>query len=210
MRGAFAFFAEKFPPRNLHLSSPVLTLDEREVNIEHLLEGCRQNKRASQQQLFAMFYNYAMTIARRYTGSTESAEEVVNDAFFKVFTKINLFNGEQPFRFWLRRIVINTAIDRLRSAASQPQWAELQTWHDHHDDSGVVEDLTREQILAMLDQLPPSYRAVFNLFVVDGFSHEEIAESLGISIGTSKSNLARARQHLKTIFADDFEFSRKI
>lgn len=180
------------------------------MSIEHLLEGCRQSKRASQQQLFAMFYNYAMTIARRYTGNAEAAEEVVNDAFFKVFTKLHLFNSEQPFRFWLRRIVINTAIDRLRAGLNQFQWAELQTWHDPHTDSGIVEELTREQILSMLDQLPPSYRTVFNLFVVDGFSHEEIADSLGISIGTSKSNLARARQHLKTIFADDFEFSRKI
>ncbi len=180
------------------------------MNLNHLLDGCRQNQRASQQRLFAMFYNYAMTIARRYTGNTEAAEEVVNDSFFKVFTKIHLFNGEQPFRFWLRRVVINTAIDRFRSNAHQVQFTELQTWHDGRDELGIVEDLTREQILSMLDQLPPSYRTVFNLFVVDGFSHEEIAEKLGISIGASKSNLARARQHLRTIFADDFEFSKRI
>ncbi len=181
-----------------------------EVNIDHLLEGCRQNNRASQHQLFAMFFNYAMSIARRYTGNVESAEEVVNDAFFKVFTKIQLYNGALPFRFWLRRIVINTAIDRLRSSLHQYTLTEWLPAHDTQSEPGIVEAMTREQILSMIDLLPPSYRTVFNLFTVDGFSHEEIAETLGISIGASKSNLARARQHLKNIFADDFEFSRKI
>lgn len=151
-----------------------------------------------------------MTIARRYMGSQENAEEVVNDAFFKVFTKLNYYSSEQPFRFWLRRIVINTAIDRLRSGLNSQPSAELQAWHDVETDSGIVEDLTREQILAMIDHLPPAYRTVFNLFVVDGHSHEEIAGMLGINVGTSKSNLARARQHLKTIYLSDFEFSRKI
>lgn len=185
-------------------------MDVLNVNIEYLLEGCRRNKRASQNQLFATFYNYAMSIARRYTGNLESAEEVVNDAFFKVFTKIQLYNGAQPFRFWLRRIVINTAIDRLRSGIHQQNAVEWQPMHDSQTEPGIVEDITREQVLSMIDLLPPSYRAVFNLFTVDGFSHEEIAEMLQISVGASKSNLSRARQHLKNIFADDFEFSRKI
>ena len=180
------------------------------MKLDHLLEGCRKNERASQHQLFAMFFNYAMTIARRYTGNTEAAEEVVNDAFFKVFTKIQLYNGEQPFRFWLRRVVINTAIDRLRSGLHQHAPIEWQPSNDLQTEPGIVEDLTREQILSMLDLLPPSYRTVFNLFTVDGFSHEEIADTLGISVGASKSNLARARQHLKAIFADDFEFSKKL
>ena len=209
-RGVRFFCKIIFLPRNPFSHQSVLNVDANDVNLNHLLDGCRQNRRASQQQLFATFYNYAMTIARRYTGQTEAAEEVVNDSFFKVFTKISLYNGEQPFRFWLRRIVINTAIDRLRSGLHQYSTAELQPWHDTQAESGIVESLTREQILTMIDQLPPSYRAVFNLFVVDGFSHEEIAETLGISVGASKSNLARARQHLKAIFADDFEFSRKI
>ncbi len=151
-----------------------------------------------------------MTVARRYMGNQENAEEVVNDAFFKVFTKLNYYSNEQPFRFWLRRIVINTAIDRLRSGLNIQPSAELQAWHDVETDNGIVEELTREQILAMIDHLPPAYRTVFNLFVVDGHSHEEIAGMLDINIGTSKSNLARARQHLKTIYLNDFEFSRKI
>ena len=181
-----------------------------DIELGKIIEGCRQNKRSSQERLFAVFYNYAMTVARRYTGNTETAEEVVNDAFFKVFTKMHYLSGEQPFRLWLRRIVINTAIDRFRAQIGDLPQTELQSWHEIQTESGIVEDLTREQVLAMIDRLSPAYRAVFNLFTVDGFSHEEIAQALQISVGTSKSNLARARQHLKTIFYEDFEFSRKI
>lgn len=185
-------------------------MEVHEINLEHLLDGCRQNHRTSQHRLFVMFYNYAMTIARRYMGNPENAEEVVNDAFFKVFSKIHLYSSEQPFRFWLRRVVINTAIDRLRSNLNDLKVTELHPWHDTETLPNIVEEITREQVLAMLDLLPPSYRTVFNLFVADGFSHEEIGAMLNISPGTSKSNLSRARQHLKNIFADDFEFFGKI
>lgn len=179
------------------------------LELHHLLDGCRHGKRSSQYRLYTQFYNYAMTIARRYTGTLETAEEVVNDAFFKVFTKIDLYSDSMPFRFWLRRIVINTAIDRFRTGMNMPTPVELQAWHDPELDTGIVESLTHEQILAMLDHLPPAYRTVFNLFVVDGFSHEEISETLQISVGTSKSNLSRARQHLKALLTDEFEFSKK-
>lgn len=180
-----------------------------DVDIEQILQGCRKNERASQYRLYALYYNYAMSIARRYTGSPEVAEEVVNDSFFKAFTKINLYTNEQPFRLWLRRVIINTAIDRFRASINSPQTTSLENSHDIETDPGIIEDLTRAQIFEMLDQLPPSYRAVFNLFVVDGFSHEEIGALLNISPGTSKSNLARARQHLKNILSSDFEYTKK-
>ena len=177
-----------------------------DVNLDEILDGCRKNQRASQQRLFTHFYNYAMTVARRYMGSTELAEEVVNDAFFKVFTKIHLFLGGQPFRPWLRRVIVNTAIDRLRANMNLAPETELQPWHDSGSLTGIEEELTREQIWTLLDRLPPAYRTVFNLAVVDCFSHEEIATTLGISVGASKSNLSRARQYLKTLLKTEFEF----
>ncbi|MBC7778119.1 MAG: RNA polymerase sigma factor [Phycisphaerae bacterium] len=181
-------------------------METNDVQLEEILDGCRQNKRASQQRLYAHFYNYAMTIARRYMGNTEIAEEVVNDSFFKVFTKIHLFLGGQPFKPWLRRVIVNTAIDRLRANMNLAPETELQAWHDSGSLTGIEEELTREQIWAMLDRLPPAYRTVFNLAVVDCFSHEEIAAALQISVGASKSNLSRARQHLRTILKTEFEF----
>ena len=177
--------------------------------LEQILNGCREQNRASQQRLFAEFYNYSMTIARRYMGSQENAEEVVSDAFFKAFTRIDSYSGKMPFRFWLRRIVINTAIDHLRSSANIPEATEWQEWHDVEMAIGIDEDLTQEQILAMMDRLTPAYRTVFNLFVVDGLTHDEIAALLEISPGTSKSNLARARQQLKTLYFNDLEIPNR-
>ena len=180
--------------------------------LDDLLDGCRRNNRASQYRLYSRFYNYAMSVASRYLSNLEAAEEVSNDAFFKVFTKIHLFEprDEGGFRAWLRRIVINTAIDRLRSALHQPPSKELSAAQEPQWESDIIEQLTEEQIFALLDQLSPAYRAVFNLFVVDGFSHEEIADTLGISVGTSKSNLARARMRLKTLLADELDLSYNV
>lgn len=180
--------------------------------LDELIRGCRNNQRASQYRLFSRFYNYAMTVASRYVSGHDAAEEVVNDAFFKVFTKIHLFEprDEGGFRAWLRRIVINTAIDRLRSALHQQNFQEWNAGNDPAWDAGIIEQLTEEQIFALLEQLTPAYRAVFNLFVVDGYSHEAIAETLGISIGTSKSNLARARQRLKILLADELDITHNV
>ncbi|HMX39039.1 MAG TPA: RNA polymerase sigma factor [Saprospiraceae bacterium] len=170
-----------------------------ESELQQLLQGCRAQQRSSQQRLYALYYNYAMSIARRYSERLDSAEEVVNDAFFKVFTKLHLYSEAMPFKSWFRRIIINTAIDRYRSNLREMDMQELLPGQEPDVDMGIAEDLTREQIFGMLDQLPPAYRAVFNLFVVDGYSHEEISEELSISVGASKSNLSRARQHLKKI-----------
>jgi RNA polymerase sigma-70 factor (ECF subfamily) len=147
-----------------------------------------------------------MTIARRYMGSRDLAEEVVSDAFFKAFTKINLYEGAMPFQPWLRRIVINTAIDRLRSNIAEKINQDNLTHSELYEEPTIVADLTREQIWAMLDSLPPGYRAVFNLAVVDGYTHEEVAKSLGITVGASKSNLSRARQYLRRLLRNEFEF----
>ena len=181
-------------------------------DLEEILEGCRRNSRTSQYRLFSRFYNYAMSVASRYVSNTEAAEEVTNDAFFKVFTKLHLFEprDEGGFRAWLRRIVINTAIDRLRSAINLPHTQEWRAEMDPQMESGIIEQLTEEQIFSLLDQLSPAYRAVFNLFVVDGYSHEEISETLGISAATSKSNLARARQRLKSLLAEERDQSYNV
>jgi RNA polymerase sigma factor (sigma-70 family) len=172
-----------------------------EFELYELIEGCRQRQRTSQYRLYNLFYNYAMTVARRYVGATVEAEEVVNDAFFKVFTKLDLYSGELSFKAWLRKIVVNTAIDRIRSLKKMPKIEELDY---QSSDTGLelemITRMTKEQILGAVHKLPPAYRTVFNLYVVDEFTHEEIANMLGITTGGSKSNLARARQILKTIF----------
>jgi RNA polymerase sigma-70 factor (ECF subfamily) len=141
-----------------------------------------------------------MSIATRYADSSFEAEEIVNDAFFKAFTRLHLYGGEQSFKAWLRKITVNTSIDYFRARQRQAHLVALTSAPDIGGEMDIIEQLTKEQILQSVNKLPPAYRTVFNLAVVDCFTHEEIAEALNISVGTSKSNLARARQKLKEMF----------
>jgi RNA polymerase sigma-70 factor (ECF subfamily) len=176
--------------------------------LNEIINGCRTRNRASQERLYKLFYNYAMAIARRYVGAVEEAEEVVNDAFFKTFTKLDLYGGELGFKAWFRKIVVNTAIDRIRAQQRLPKIQELDyTTADSPMEAEIVANMTKTQILASMTKLPPAYRTVFNMYVVDEFTHDEISKTLGISVGGSKSNLARARQILKSIFEHE-EFIR--
>jgi RNA polymerase sigma-70 factor (ECF subfamily) len=170
-------------------------MTERELN--QLVESCRSGERTSQQRLYAHFHNYALTVCSRYAATQDEAKEVLNDAFFKIFTKIDRYNPEYSFKGWLHRIVVNTAIDRYRSLQNQPRHEDLSYAMGVEVETEVIEKLTREEIFKMVAHLSPAYRTVFNLFVVDGFSHAEIAEKLGITEGASKSNLSKARMQLK-------------
>ena len=176
------------------------------MNEEHLisiLKGCRRKERASQELLFDLFYNYAMSIAIRYITVFEEAEEIVSDSFVKVFTRIDThFSLELSFKGWLRRIVINTAIDRYRAQKRSPVMNELNEAYEMGQNDDIIERLTREQVLNLVQQLPPQYKTIFNLYVVDGYTHTEIGEMLGISEVTSRSNLSRARQGLKQLLSE--------
>ncbi len=169
--------------------------------LSDLLAGCLRNQRQSQELLYRQFYGYAMSICLRYVSTREGALEVVNDGFLKVFTRLDQYDPAQPFKGWLRRILINTAVDHYRQEVR----------HYHHEDVGKAEQtvaaesadafsqLAHEDLLALVQKLTPAYRLVFNLYVIDGFTHEEIAGQLGISVGASKSNLARARENLRLL-----------
>lgn len=168
-----------------------------EKDLEKHLEGCRRGERLSQQRVYEHFYKYVLTVCSRYASSTEEAKEVMNDAFFKIFTKIDHFNPHYSFKGWLHRIVVNTAIDRYRSRQNQPKTEDISHAQSIEIETEVVENLTKEEIFKMVQHLSPAYRTVFNLFVVDGYSHPEIAQMLGITEGASKSNLSKARLKLK-------------
>jgi RNA polymerase sigma-70 factor, ECF subfamily len=173
------------------------------MNENTLLQGCRRKERASQEMLFDLYYNYAMSIALRYVGVFEEAEEIVSDAFVKVFTRIDThYSLDISFKGWFRRILINTAIDRYRTLKNKPPMQELHEAYQVEQEDDTIENLTREQILELVQQLPPQYRTVFNLYVVDGYTHPEIGEMLGISDLTSRSNLSRARQGLKQLLKE--------
>jgi RNA polymerase sigma factor (sigma-70 family) len=165
-----------------------------------LLAGCLRNHRQSQELLYRQFYGYAMSVCLRYAPTREGALEVLNDGFLKVFTRLEQYDPNQPFKGWLRRILINAALDHYRQEVR----------HHHFDDveragqtimsesADAHSQLAHEELLILIQKLSPAYRLVFNLYVMDGFTHDEIASQLGISVGASKSNLARARENLRS------------
>lgn len=166
-------------------------------SIELLLEGCRRGDRLSQELLYRQFYGFAMAICTRYTQQRDEAIEVLNDSFLKVFTKSELYDPSKPFKAWLRRIIINTALDYYRHHVKHYYHEDLDNNQQVADTHTADHDISYEELIGMVQQLSPAYRAVFNLYVIDGYTHEEIAEQLDISSGTSKSNLARAKEQLR-------------
>ena len=147
-----------------------------------------------------MFYAYGMSITLRYAGSREQGTAILNDAFMKVFDHIRKYDTDRPFKPWLRRIIINTAIDHYHKNQRKPNFSEFElTENQMVEEETILSGITYQEIVDMLRELSPAYRAVFNLFVIEGYSHEEISKKLGISVGTSKSNLAKAKRKLRMI-----------
>ncbi|MEK7256556.1 MAG: RNA polymerase sigma factor [Bacteroidota bacterium] len=175
-----------------------------EINIQLLLQGCLQGNRQSQRKLYEHFYGYAMNVCLRYSKNQREAAEVLNDAFLKVFTHLDRYDASYPFRAWLRRILINAAIDYYRKHHRVPDPVELTLSADRADeDLPLPQILPGEDVLPLLQKLPPAYRMVFNLHVMEEFKHHEIAEMLGISAATSRSNFLRAKQKLREILLND-------
>ncbi len=167
------------------------------AQLEKWLKGCLRQDRSCQKALYYHFYSYVLSICLYYSSNREEADEVANDAFVKIFHQLNQYDNRFPFKSWLRRVVVNTAIDGFRRRSKYAPTINLNSGHEVLLEPEVLSQIAAEEILEMVQQLPPKYRLVFNLFVLEGFSHEEIAERLNINVGTSKSNLYKARQKLK-------------
>lgn len=175
-----------------------------DIDLQQLLKDCAANKRDSQKQLYALFYGYLMSICMRYAKNNDDAVEILNDGFLKIFREIGKFNSinnslTADFKGWIKRIVIYTAIDHYRKYDKHNHNAEISDaqLNTIDADESQLAKISYKEIIDCVQQLSPAYRTVFSLFVLDGFSHEEIGEQLGIAIGTSKSNLSKARQHLQ-------------
>jgi len=181
-------------------------MHEDQDNIQKWIEGCRREKRHSQRLLYEHFYGYSMSVSLRYSKNRDEALEIMNDAWLKIFGKINQFNSQQSFKPWCRRILINSAIDFYRSKKGKMLFLDLEEGQDIVDINASMPDiLPGEDMLPVLQKLPPAYRAVFNLYVIEEYKHQEISDILGISIGTSKSNLARAKDKLRKIILEQRE-----
>jgi RNA polymerase sigma-70 factor (ECF subfamily) len=164
-----------------------------------LVNACINGSRKHQELLYKRFYGYAMSVSMRYAGSSDEAAEIVNDSFLKVFAKIEHFDQSKPFRAWLRRIVVNTSIDYYRRTKKHASFADISHAASEEADTDAVDLLSAEEIYRIIQELPDPYRITFNLYEVEGFSHEEIAVKLGIPEGTSRSNLSRAKIKLRQL-----------
>lgn len=145
-----------------------------------------------------MFYGYGMSITLRYTDTREQAVTVLNDSFLKVFKHIKKYDTERPFKTWLRTIIVHTAINHFhKEQAHQKRTVAMENPDEMGHQEEILSGISFREILTLVQELTPAYRTVFNLYVIEGYKHKEIAEMLGISIGTSKSNLFKAKQYLQ-------------
>lgn len=181
----------------------IITLE----NLKQLIEGCKKQEPRYQKILYERFYGYALKISFRYVYRYDIAVNVVNDAFVKLFRHFDKFRNEDDeilermLMGWIRRIVINTSIDELRKNNMTPEIGGIpeHVWEEADKSQRADQLILYKELITHIKSLPPTYRIVFNMFVIDGCSHYEIADALGITIGTSKSNLSRARVFLQKL-----------
>ena len=163
-----------------------------------LVEGCRKQDRTIQRQLYEQYAGKLFVVSKRYTKDATGAEDVLQDSFVKIYRYIEQFRFDCPLEAWLKRIVINTALKYLRTQQHWDQAADINEMAPllSQDDLSLP-TLNYQYLLALIQELPPGCRAVFNLFAIEGYSHPEIGEMLSISEGTSKSQYSRARALLQ-------------
>jgi RNA polymerase sigma-70 factor, ECF subfamily len=166
-------------------------------NLESVIAACLANNSQAQRALIKMFLGFVKSIAMRYTIHNEGSEEIINDSFLKVFHNLKKYDNTQPFKAWLRTIVVHTAIDFYRKNVKYSKYEDYEKVNvlDLNDD--ILSKISADEILALVQKLPPSYKMVFTLYVIEGYTHREIADMLGIKEGTSKSNLQDARIKLQ-------------
>jgi RNA polymerase sigma-70 factor (ECF subfamily) len=173
---------------------------------EQIIEGCLAGKRKSFNLLYKKYASVMLGVCMRYCKNRTEAEDILQDGFIKVFSQVHKFRKEGSFEGWIKRIMINAAIDNYQSSLRLsfiqdpgriPEDQELTGITDEDEELPSVLNLSREHLMSMVQELPDGYRMVFNLYAIEGFSHRDIAAMLGISESTSKTQLLKARKALR-------------
>ena len=181
------------------------------MDIHNILKGCMNNDSRSQTVFYERYLNFALKISFRSVHSFENAANAATDAFVKIFRTINKFEIrdidklEAMLMGWIKRIVVNASLDYMSKENLTPQNIQLpdDVWNKPGSEQSGENNLMYKELILLVRKLSPGYRVVFNLYVIDGYSHAEIAEKLGISVGTSKSNLSKAKVFLQKHFIKD-------
>ncbi len=172
------------------------------ITEEQIRQGCVNNDRKYQQMLYNMFSAKMFSVCLRYANEYNSAQDLLQEGFVKVFKNIEKFRGEGSFEGWVRRIFVNTAIEHYRKQVNLYALHDSDVKGFEHYEDNALETLKHQDVMKMIQKLSDGYRTVFNLYVVEGFSHKEIGDMMGISEGTSKSQLARARYLLQKMITE--------
>lgn len=164
---------------------------------EEILSGCLRGEKHWQKRLYDHFASKMYGVCLRYSKDEDGAKDILQDGFIKVFQKLETFKREGSFEGWIRRIMVNTALEELRKQAKFGATVEAETVADELADEQAAVSFDARVLLSKIQSLAPGYRTIFNMYVIDGFQHNEIASALGISENTSKSQLSRARKVLQ-------------
>ncbi|MEO7766109.1 MAG: sigma-70 family RNA polymerase sigma factor [Ferruginibacter sp.] len=177
---------------------------------EPLIQGCLKGHRHAQNQLYELYSSAMFAVCLRYAKNKEEAEEILQEGFMKVFTFLHQFNFEGSFEGWIRKIMVNCALQKYRSNTRLHAVVDIDTNQPElAGTENIIAQIGTKELLKMIQQLPPGYRMVFNLYVFEGMKHREIAGHLGISEGTSKSNLSDARVILQKAVNNSLQVAKK-
>ncbi|MFV0483172.1 MAG: RNA polymerase sigma factor [Bacteroidales bacterium] len=167
--------------------------------LDKIIEGCKKKKRSSQEVLYKLLSGKLYGICLRYSKDEHEAKDYLQDVFIKIFDKIDTYKDKGSFEGWARRLTVNHILSALRKK-SESSFVEIDEWHGDIDVSDeIIDDIKMDKLLSLIQNLPSQYRIVFNMYAIEEYSHQEIADKLGISLGTSKSNLHRAKAILRKV-----------
>ncbi len=170
---------------------------EHKTTIDDLLEGCKRGERRAQELLYRSLSAKMLAVCTRYAKNDFEAEDMLQAGFIKVFRNLDSFRGEGAFEGWIRRVVVNTAIEMYRQNIRNLKTVDIEEVYDSEQHTYAMDGLEASDLLKLIQRLPDGYRVVFNMYAIEGYSHKEIAETLHITEGASKSQLSRARSWLK-------------
>ena len=175
------------------------------IDDEQLVKKCLEKDPLAQKQLFDSFSRKMMGVCLRYSQSQEEAQDVLQMGFIKVFEKLHMYSSDGSLEGWIRKVIVNTALDNIRKNKKFNDNIELDKVDfqlDNKSETGL-EALSAKDLLKIIQEMPPGFRTVFNLYAIEGYSHKEIAEQLGVTVSTSKSQYSRARVYLQKIIIEE-------
>jgi RNA polymerase sigma factor (sigma-70 family) len=184
-------------------------LDVQEYSDSDLVSGCLKGKELHQEVLYKRYFSFAMSVCIRYTKDRNEAMEIVNDSYMKVLENLDDYDSSKSFKAWYSRILVNTSIDNYRRNLKYSASVSIDYIDKEEQEPEIDIELSVNDILKIFSRIPEQYKMTFNLFEIEGYSHEEIGKLMGVTTSTSRSNLARAKKMVREIYMKEFNRAAK-